>query len=573
MTQFGSNSGIAQQTNAGIVDAAGNIVVSSDNSFGASPLGVAARTQALYGIPNANFNLTPPEPDEEIIANSNDLPFWSIDNQSDGRITATSVFNTDAQTWSVRINPLEGLAGDSVALTTRSYLLNDTNVNLLQKAYANLEKVGTYTASNEWNAVLSASYYDATGSALSTYDIGTVADNGTWTGISGFTTSGTTAVNAAAQYVDLALTLTIAADVTDNAEIDFNSLLLQTSVAGGGGGGSQSFVLATTYTSSTTWTRPTGVESLIAVVAAGGGGGGGGGALEVQSYGNASMMGGGGGASGNFSYLQNLQIGTVATISIGVGTAGVGGTARSLTKAAGSSDPARDTFAGAAGGAGGATTFGTYFTVNGGGGGSGGSISNTTVAAGTTVAGTLTFYPGTIFTAGNGGAGGFTGSTGGASGAATLSSIAYAATATAGGSGGAGSVSGGTARGTTLGGNANGTAGWLGGGGGGGGVSGTASTAFPTVTGNTGGAAGGARGAGGGGGGVASVKGSVAGTYIASAGNGGSGGANVGGGGGGGGAAMIQISTFGNYNSSQVAGTAGAGGNGSTGFVTVVYVG
>jgi hypothetical protein len=36
---------------------------------------------------------------------------------------------------------------------------------------------------------------------------------------------------------------------------------------------------------------------------------------------------------------------------------------------------------------------------------------------------------------------------------------------------------------------------------------------------------------------------------------------------------MIQISTFGNYNSSQVAGTAGAGGNGSTGFVTVVYVG
>jgi O-acetylhomoserine (thiol)-lyase len=47
--------------------------------------------------------------------------------------------------------------------------------------------------------------------------------------------------------------------------------------------------------------------------------------------------------------------------------------------------------------------------------------------------------------------------------------------------------------GTTLGGAANGTAGWLGGGGGGGGVSGTASTAFPSVAGRTGGAAGGAR--------------------------------------------------------------------------------
>jgi hypothetical protein len=447
-------------------------------------------------------------------------------------------------------------------------LLNDTNVNLLQKAYASLEKIGTYAGGNQWNAVLSAAYYDATGSALSSYNIGTVADNATWTGISGFTTSGTAAVSAAAQYVDLSLTLTCAANVSGTAKIDFNSLLLQTSVAGGGG--AQSFVLVETYTSSTTWTRPTGVDYLLAVVAAGGGGGGGGGASDARrQYSNLTITGGSGGASGNFAYLENLALGTVTSVSIGVGTAGVGGSAITFNKAAAGTTAAPNTTAGIAGGAGGATTFGTFLTVAGGGGGLGGITTNNTVAGGTTAAGTSLYWPGTVFAAGTGGA--VNGGNGGATFLSNYSAMGYAQSPATGQAGLAGSVSGGTARGTTLGGSANANPGWIGGGGASVLLQGTAIAGFPNPT-TPGGSASGVYGAGGGGGGAAGAKGNSAGTIVAVGGAGGNGGTNVGGGGGGGGPALVQLIDLGTWNASDVTVNSGKGGNGSTGFVTVVYV-
>ena len=55
--QFGSDSrSVIPQAVNGIIYDSGNVVVSGDTSFGASPLGSAARSQALYGIANANFN-------------------------------------------------------------------------------------------------------------------------------------------------------------------------------------------------------------------------------------------------------------------------------------------------------------------------------------------------------------------------------------------------------------------------------------------------------------------------------------------------------------------------------------
>ena len=79
MNQVGSTKDIISQSITGITDDSGNSVVSSSTGFGSSPLGVSARAQALYGIANPNFNLTPPDPDSAIEDQANPLPFWSID--------------------------------------------------------------------------------------------------------------------------------------------------------------------------------------------------------------------------------------------------------------------------------------------------------------------------------------------------------------------------------------------------------------------------------------------------------------------------------------------------------------
>ena len=368
MAQVGSNVGVLQQSLTGVTDAAGNPVVSADNTFGASPLGIAARTQALYGIPNANFNLTPPDPNSPIVENENDLPYWSISDQSDAAMSATSVFDEDTLTYGILLDPGTAAVDSTMTLTTRSYILTDDNVALRQKALAVLEKSGTAggTAS-EWNLTLSATYYDAAGSALSTAFIGTALDTGTWTSFSGTTTPGGSAISAAAQYVDLAFTMTATAAVTGSATATVKSLLLATSTPGGGG--SQSFQVSEVFSASDTWNRPTGVEYLTVLCVGGGGGGGAGGLRRSNdTAGTSFAVGGGGGGGGAFTYVSNLYIGDQTSVSIGVGAAGTGGAGTSLTKVAGSAAQLT-AVNGGSGGAGGASSFGTYIVANGGGAG------------------------------------------------------------------------------------------------------------------------------------------------------------------------------------------------------------
>jgi len=362
MPQFGSRYDSTAQNLSAVQDPQGNLIVSPDNSFGASPLGIAARTQALYGIPNANFNLLPPDEVAEI-ATGNELPYWQIVNL--GGITAKMNYDETAQAWAVRLDPSAAGSGDSLTLTTRSYLLNDTNLTLRQKAFAAITKVGTM-ATNQWDLVMSATYYSASGSALSTYAIGTANSGTTWTSINGFTTSGTAIINAAAQYVDLSLVLTASAAVTGTAKVDLTSVLLQTATAGGGG--SQSFLITEYFTSSATWVRPTGVDYVnVAVVGGGRGGRGGDARIYGQLASNSTLpgTGGGGGSSGIYAYVPNVYVGDVGSVIISVGAGGAGGGGGSAVRAVGAAAAGTVVSNGTAGAAGGTSSFGGYLASSG----------------------------------------------------------------------------------------------------------------------------------------------------------------------------------------------------------------
>ena len=354
MSRVGSDSGFVSGNSGGLFDDNGNPIVTADTEFGASPLGIAARSQALYFLPNPSFNILPPDPAAPIVDNANALPYWSVEDLSEGRIVATTVFDETAQTWALEIDPTAGSASDSIAIKTRSYLLNDSNFDLRQKALASLEKVNAYAGSSEWALTLGAEYFDAANTSLSSYTIGTAADNATWTSLNGFTTSGTAIVNAAAQYVDLTFTLTTTAAVTSTVKVHINSILLQTSTAGGGG--ASSFLVTETFTSSDTWTRPTGVEYLVAVIGLSGGGGGQGGTASVVTSGFSGNTNYGG-HPGVYALLRDIYIGDQSTISIGVGAGGVGGVGGTAIRGGATTAPV-------APGDGGATTFGSYLTCN-----------------------------------------------------------------------------------------------------------------------------------------------------------------------------------------------------------------
>jgi hypothetical protein len=549
MAQVGSNVGAVQQSLTGITDAAGNSVVSADNTFGGSPLGIAARAQALYGIPNANFNLTPPDPSSPIVENENELPYWSITNDSDGEMNATSVFDENALTYGILLDPGTAAVDSVMTLTTRSYLLTDDNLALRQRALAVIEKSGTAAGTTQWNLTLSATYYDPAGSALSTAFIGTALDTGTWTSFSGTTTPGGSAINAAAQYVDLQFKMTATAAVTGSAKATIKSLLLTTSTPGGGGG-SQSFVVKEAFTASTTWTPPASVTALLFAGAIGAGGGGGSGSLAVSGQPRRGAGAGGGGGAG-FQFVTNLEINAGSAISVGIGAGGAGGTAANASGTI---------VVGVNGAAGGATTFGSFLTVNGGGGGTGGGLTSSGGGGTAGLTPSSTVYGVVSFSGGAGGAG-------------TLPSGTTAGTAGSGlnGSGTAytaypywpalvaGNV-GGTPINETTPVGAPGSAGTAGIGGGGGGSGG----AFFTTTGNTSNVhLSGRGGAGAGGGGEGAILDESTGT----AGDGGNAGSVAGAGGGGGGGAIILGSP-----AAPLTIRAGQGGKGADGYVVVVYV-
>jgi hypothetical protein len=591
MSQFGSNTGMVSQNLSTVVDGQGNQIVSSDNSFGASPLGVAARTQALYGIPNANFNLTPPDV-MAVIDTSNPLPYWEISSQ--GSITATMYYDDARQQWSVNLDPTSAGSGDFVTLKTRSYLLNDSGISLRQKAFATLEKIGTYSSTNQWNLVLTATYFDVTGAQLSTFAIGTVAQNTTWTGINGFTTAGTAIVDSSAAYCDLDFTMTAVATVSGTVTAHLDALLIQTSVASGGG--ASSFLIAETFLTSTTWTRPAGVDYLNAVILGGGGGGGGGGGLIATRGNPDAAFGGAGGGGGGYLYASDVYVGGADSWTVTIGAGGSGGTSQTFTKAAGSTAISTATWNATAASAGGTTSFGTAYWA--GGGGAGAQAVGTT--SNETIGGTAGTYQTTHWgvqllsqIGGSGGNGGGDSTYSGANATATTfvtgtwTTLPYQDAIPYPGSGVAGGTATLTVTGTT--GNAVSTAigtsaaaptgsGYFFQGAGGGGVA-----AFvTTVRGGNGGT--GISGAGSGGGGImvynnstGTVSGSATWTLTGGSGGNAAGTSGAGGGGGGGvmyyGAGNVNPGTTAvRYTNHTLNLTSGSGGNGGQGYAVIVYV-
>ncbi len=545
MPQFGSNPSVSAQNLSATQDPNGNPIISSENGFGASPLGVAARTQALYGIPNAHFDLTCPDPDSEVEVN-NAIPYWDL--EYSGAIATTMVYDATTQNWSVRMDPTGAEADDYAILKARTYLLNDSDLALRQKAFASLTKVGT-TGTAQWSIVLSATYYDIAGTQLSTYNIGTAADTGTWTGISGVTTSGSAAISTSAAYADIALTLTAAGSVSGTAKVDINSVLIATSQAAGG---ASSFVITETFTSSGTWTVPTGVE-YVSVVAMSGGASGNKGDCVAGTATSVLANGGGGGASGQWVIVRDIALGTATSVSVGVGAGGVAGTALTFTKAAAGTATTNQSGSHVNGGA---TTFGSYISVPGG-------------IASDSSPGTITYNflsaGGTSITSAFGGQNGGTGFIGNLSGYSA--GVPFTTFVTGGAAGANGSRSGGSTGTATNGAAATAGTGIAGGGGSGGGVTAASS---PTTTGP---GIGGAAGSGSGGGGAGARTAASSQTITLTGGNGGNATAKTGAGGGGGGGVSVAASSAANYNSSTITMTSGKGGNGGDGFLTIIWVG
>jgi len=551
MPQFGSSKGLISQNISQTMDNQGNPIISSDTTFGASPLGYAARVQALFGLPNATFELTPPDT-TLTINEGNQLPYWDIQEYSEGVMKATSVYDATTNSWGVKLDPGTATTNDYLTMTTRSYLVNDDNLSLRQKALAVVAKNGTYAGTTQWNLKLVASYYDQTDTLLHSGTVATILDNATWTSMSGTTTTGGTAINAAAHYVDLIYTLTATAPVTSATSVTIKSTLLQTS--SGAGGGSQSFIVKETFTSSQTWTVPTGVTQLISVVAYGAGGGGAGGNAASAIDTNQTINGSQGGGGGALVAVENLDITGVGSVVVTVGAGGSGGAGKTFNKARGSSTEllAGTATAGTNGSAGGATSFGGYLSIGGGGGGTA-NVASATNTGGTPGVGTTTYFPGTVLTGGGSG----TRNSGGAS----FVAIYNAALAT-GATGGSCTFSGGQTGTATA---AGGTS-FFGYGGRGGASSGVQDAAPGNGAQGTAGI-GGAGGAGGSGGRAAS-SGTV--TITVTGGNGGAGTAG-GGGGGGGGVTASAFSAV--YSNTIIALTAGTGGTGGNGFVVITYVG
>jgi hypothetical protein len=587
MAQYGSDPGFISQTTAQSYDFQANPVISADTTFGASPAGQSLLTQQLFGLPNATFDLTPPDPTSNI-GFDNELPYWRIENYSDGEMSAKSVYDATTGNWGVKITPGTAGAGAYLALTTRSYLVNDDSLSLRQKAFSALTKGGTAAGTSQVSMTLTATYYSALDVALSTATIGTAVDTAAFTGISGYTTTGGSAISASAHYVDLQFKVLASANITGSVTFTIGSLLLSSRV-----GALSSFLITETFTSSTTWTVPTGITTLIAVAGIGAGGGGGGGGIALKrtnSNNNQAELGGAsGGASGGWAILRDVNLGTATSVSVGIGSGGAGGTAGSASKAAAVNT--ESTSVGGNGSAGGATTFGSFVTFPGGGGGLAGAIGTAaaevlggtaiqTPVGGTTSIYGISAYPATQGTASASGKGSDSragGNPNGGNGTGGLALTVVYTPALSGGTAGGSATYSGTAittnaTGTLAGGAASSTPFNIGGGGGGG-AGHRISQVEPGTAGNAG-----ANSTSGGAGGAVSVvaTASGSGTVTATGGLGGGGGLYGGGGGAGGLATITGNGTATGtaiFTARPMVAQGGVGGSGAGGAITIVYVG
>jgi len=549
MPNFGSSSGLVSQNLSQTMDNQGNPIISSDTTFGASPLGYAARVQALFGLPNATFELTPPDT-TATINQGNQLPYWDIQDYSAGVMSGSAVYDSTTNTWGVKLDPGTATTGDYLTMTTRSYLVNDDNLSLRQKALAVVAKNGTYSSTTQWNMNLTATYYDGANTVLHSGTVATILDNTTWTSMAGTTTTGGTAINGAAQYVDLTFTLTATAPVTSATSVTIKSTLLQTS-SGAGGGGSQSFIVKDVITSSQTWTVPTGVTTLLTVAAYGAGGGGAGGGAGADRTAEPNPQGSQGGGGGAVVAVQNLDITGVGSVVVTVGAGGSGGAGKTFVKPVGGTavQNTAATMQGVNGSDGGATSFGSYLSIGGGGGGTA-AVAATSNIGGTAGVGSSGYFPVDVLAAGGGTVRSSAGSpyvaiyalplgTGGSAGNCTFS----------GGQSGNGTQSGGT--------------GFFGFGGRG------AASGEVSASAASGGGTAGVGGAGGRGGGGGRVQSSGTAALTVTGGNGGAG--TAGGGGGAGGAVTAYVFSA-QYNATAITLTGGTGGTGGNACVVITYV-
>ncbi len=558
--QYGTDSSIFNSLSAPLTDADGLPLIDTSNGFGSSPLGVSLREQIQFGLPNATFNLLPPDPAAAIAEGENPLPFWEL--QTTPNISATATYDTTTQTWGVKIDPGTAPSGDYLTLKPRSWVTTDDNLALRQTASLTASKGGTYAGTSQWQLTLMAQYFDHGNASLGSAVIGTVFDNTTWTSISGTTTAGGSAIPSSAAWAEFTVKLTATADVTSSTFATIKSLLLATSTPAAGG----NFLVTDTYTTSGTWVRPTGVNNLLAVVGIGAGGGGAGGALRTNRTADTigvNANGGVGGGGARWAIIRDLYVADAGSVTIGIGAGGAGGTANTGTKAAAGTTTFN--LVSTAGGNGGATTFGSYLSIPGG-NGAGTSTSDGGIP-GTTI--TTSVYDNAQLAAGTGNTNFGAGAA--ASAAAAFGYLSFTPIAGSGIAGGSSSVSytysaGGT--GVVLTGTAavGGSAGY--GGGGGAGQSAAAGTAAPLLTGGRAGVAG--AGGGGGAGLHYQASGTISGG-TSSAGNGGAGTASHGAGGGGGGG-MGLFATLVRYDASAFTAKSGAGGQGSDGAIYVIYI-
>lgn len=558
--KFGADSSVFQSLTAPLTDDNGFTLVDTSSGFGSSPLGVALREQVGFGLPNATFNLLPLDPTQPITEYDNPLPYWQI--QTTPNITATATYDTTTQTWGVKVDPGTAPSGESLYLRTRSFVTTDDNLALRQRASLTLAKNGTYAGTSQWNLSLTAVYYDSANAPIGTTAIGTVFDNTTWTSISGTTTTGGSAIPASASWVEFTVAMTTTGTVSSSTSATLKSLLVATSTPAAAGG---NFVIADEFTASGTWTRPTGVNYVTVVAVGGGGGGAGGGVRSNNTNVAQNSWGGPSGGSSSWAIIRDLYVGGETSISVGIGTAGVGGTAKTFSKAAAATTVNTGVNENSGnGGAGGATTFGTYLTIPGG----GGAISQSTSGGAGTAGGAPTT---TIFGID------FLGSVvgrdasslaGNAGSASTFSQLPGWAAAFA--SGNAGLA--GTSTGASV--NYSGTAGAAGSAGiiGSGASGGRPDWNGTNYTANSTSGAIGGRGAGSGGG-PAGAQIAATQTITVTAGAGGAAAANSGAGGGGGGGANVVASGTATYNPSTITATSGAGGNGAAGRLYVIYTG
>jgi hypothetical protein len=578
MPQYGSSQNLISTNLSQTVDNQGNPIISSDTGYGASPLGYAARAQALFGLPNSTFELTPPDT-TAVISAANPLPYWDVQDYSSGVMSGSAIYDSTTNSWGVNLNPGTATTNDYITMTTRSYLINDSNLSLRQQAFAIVSKVGTYSSTTQWNLELTASYYDSTNTLLHSGTVATIYDNATWTSMAGTTTTSGTAINAAAHYVDLQFKLTATAAVTSATSVTIKSVILTTSTGIG-----KSLLVTETFTSSGTWTRPTGVNYLVAVAGYSGGNGGNGGDGFITRS-NASLSYGKAGQPGVYGLLRDIYVGDQTTVSVGIGAGGAGGAGGTATKAVGVTT-ATITGTGASGGVGGNTTFGSYLVCSTNATNNNGAQTGTvttTIPFPDTILTSVAFTEGTATIEANGylETNGFTGlpyqSVYAAAGANGTNGTALGATV-----GGKITTRGGV---RTLGGTAGlaGVAMSMGGQGAGvridtGGGYAYVGSSLPSGTATYYGGSAGQGGAGGGGGSGLYWIDTTAGTALsANGGNGGSASANSGSGGGAGGFAAIgnsATSAAGTtaYTNSSGTATGGNGGNGGSGYLVVAYI-